>query len=204
MSDFEKFWIKYNLGKVMKSAKTLSKMECCAIFNYMKKNKPKTILEFGVQYGCSSRLFVDSAKFIGYNLNLHSWDVIKAHKLIDKKEFYFHKEDITGKEKETFKKYVPDLVFLDAHVYALTKNLIELCLKKKVNFMAHDTELLAVCKRRSKDFTNFSNKTNAQWEPYLLGKLIHKDLWSKDVYENDKVLVRLIRDKYGLGIIEHK
>ena len=122
MSNFDKFWEDYKLQNIMSQAKTLSKSECETVYDYMDRYRPGKILEFGVQLGCSSRLFIDAAKSLNYRMQLHSWDVIKAHKLVKEEEFIFHKKDITGKEGAVFKNYSPDLVFLDAHVYHLTKN----------------------------------------------------------------------------------
>jgi len=54
MLKFDELFDKSALPKVIKMAKTLSKEECRAVYGYMQQKKPQVILEFGVQYGCST------------------------------------------------------------------------------------------------------------------------------------------------------
>lgn len=203
MANFNDFYKKSKMADILKKAKTLSAVECRAVFKYMKTYKPKTILEFGVQYGCSTRMFIEIAKSLGYKLNLHSWDIEEGYRFVKSNQFTFHKEDITGREKKIIEEYKPNLIFLDAHPYNLTKNLMELCVDKKINFMAHDISLLERCRKQTGGFKN-KKVVQTPWEAYLIGKVIDESLWTKDLFENDKLIARCIRDKFGLAIVEHK
>ena len=195
------------LPKVLKVNRSLSKEECRCIYNYMNKKKPEVMFEFGVQNGCSTKSFVEMAKWANIEFNLHSWDIADELKCIGKNEFSFHLEDITGKEESIFDKYQPNFVFLDAHPYELTRNIMKICLKRKIDFMAHDVAysigLQRTCERTN-GFTDLAVKTNANWELYLLGILISTKLWHDDHYEDDVLEVECIRDSCGIAIIKFR
>lgn len=212
MSDksFDELFDNSGLKQILKIGRSLSKEECRGVYRYMLEKKPKTMFEFGVQFGCSTRAFIDMAKWANIDLNLHSWDIadeLNESKCIRRDQFNFHIKDVTGKEEHIFNKHNPDFVFLDAHPYVLTKNLIEICLKRRIDFMAHDIAQFIGLQRtceRTNGFTDLSIKTNANWELYLLGVLINTQLWHKDYYENDDLEVKCIRDYCGLAIIKFK
>ena len=207
MSEFNDLFDNSVMPSVLKVNRSLSKVECEHIYNYFKKYKPQVMFEFGVQNGCSTRAFMEIAKWCGYKLSLHSWDIVDELKCIDKKHFNFHLEDITDREEIKFDKYTPDLVYLDAHPYKLTRNIMEICLKRKINFMCHDVDFRIGLERscqRTKGFSDLSVKTNANWELYLLGVLISTKLWREDSYKDDNVKVQCIRDYCGLGIVKHR
>lgn len=191
------------LPDTLKKAKTISKKECESIYYYMKKYKPVNILEFGTQYGCSTRAFLEMAKWIGYKINLHSWDILDSVRCVDKNEFCFHLEDISKKE-ELLLDYKPNLVFLDAHPYYMTKNIMQICLREKINFICHDVsdDVYNTTKERSKNFSNLS--CYAAWESYILQELIYKDILSVTSYENNFLFVDFTIDRYGIAIIRHK
>jgi hypothetical protein len=203
--NFDILFNESDLPWVLKQAKTLSKNECFEIFEYMQRYKPINIIEFGVQYGCSTSVFLEIAKWMNHKIVLNSWDIRDSVKCADKKEFKLHIEDITGRE-EVILDYAPDLVFLDAHPYVLTKNIVQICLREKIDFMCHDVsvDIYNRAKQRSNNFTNHSPLTMAEWELYVLCELINEDLVSKNFFENENLTVRCIRDKYGLAIIQHK
>jgi len=205
--DFDFLFDNSCLQKVLKVNRSLSKEECKFIFEYMQERKPKIMFEFGVQNGCSSKAFVEMSKWAKIDFSLHSWDIIDVVKCIRKDEFYFHLGDITGKEKMAFDKYNPNFVFLDAHPYHLTKNIMEICLERKIDFIAHDVVypigLQRTCERTN-GFTNLNVETNANWELFLLGILINTQLWHSDYYENDELQVKCVRNSCGLAMIKFK
>jgi len=191
------------LPKILQKAKTLSKRECQAVYEYIDQNRPKTILEFGVQFGCSTRVFIEIAKWLNYKINLHSWDIIDIVNCADKRDFTMHVENITNKENSILV-HNPDLIFLDAHPYILTKNLIVICLKNKINFMCHDVSFanIATLKKSSDSFKN--KKAYGAWESYVLSELVSPKILTDDCYEDDKVIVKCIRDLHGLAIVQNK
>jgi len=192
------------MEKILKKDKTISKVEARAIFSYMKENRPIRIMEFGVRYGCSTAAFKEMSKWIGYGIILDSWDLVDKVKYQDKKTFSLHLEDISGRECEILDQYKPDMVFLDAHPYKLTKNLMQGCLDKKIDFMAHDISL-PLLERVRKESNGFKNKdVYTPWEAYLIGELISEDLWSKDTFENGDISAVCTRDLYGLIVVKHK
>jgi len=196
------------LPKVLKVNRSLSKEECRNICSYMSENRPKVMFEFGVQNGCSTRAFVEMAKWnVLDDFELHSWDIVDEVQCISKDDFHFHLEDVTGKEETIFGKYNPDLVFLDAHPYELTRNIMKICLERKIDFMAHDVVHSIGLQRtcvRTNGFTDLTVKTNANWELYLMGILINTQLWHDDYYEDDVLEVNCIRDSCGLAIVKFK
>jgi len=200
---FDELFDSSGLPLVLKQAKTLSKEECRAIYNYMKEYKPKVILEFGTQFGCSTRVFLELANWLGRKVELHSWDIVDQIKpiCVDKNSFTFHKEDMSGREEEIVAKYNPDMLFLDAHPYSLTKNLMQVCLKHKINFLTHDValKLYESLQTRSDNFKNL--KAYGAWELYILAELFGDTLLTEDHYEDEKVQIDFTRDLWGLSII---
>jgi len=194
-NDFEEMWNNAKLDNITNKAKTISKLESRSIFYYWKKYKPKIFLEFGTQLGCSMCIFIEIAKYLNINTQFHSWDIIDVIKYADKKEFNFHREDITGREIEIFNKYKPDFLFLDCHVYSLTKSLINICLQRKINFMMHDItdELYERCRKESNNFTNFNAYTT--WEAFLARQL---------EICNNNYNINYVKDRYGICILEMK
>lgn len=203
---FDELFDNSKLPVVLKQAKTLSKEECRSIYEYMKKNTPKTMLEFGVQYGCSTRVFLEISKWLGLDLDLHSWDIVDAiqSKCVNRKQFTFHRRNVTGKEEKVIAQFNPDLIFLDAHPYKMTKSMMECCLKHKVNFMAHDVsiKIYEALGRRSNNFKK--KNTYGAWELYVLVELFGKSLLENDSYEDDKVKISFNRDEWGLAVVEVK
>jgi len=204
MKNFDDFFDNSQLPRILKKAKTVSKEEVRGIFEYFQENRPKVLLEFGVQYGCSTRVFYDIAKYLEIDLEIHSWDIEDKVKFMDKKDFTLHVEDVTGKEEGLFEKYNPDLLFLDAHPYILTRNLVKLALENEVNFMTHDISMnvYEALKRASNNFQN--KKVYAAWELYVLEEIFGSEVVTEDVYEDDDVRIEFIRDKFGLCILYNK
>jgi hypothetical protein len=207
--DFEKFFQSTTLPRCIKKVKkTLSKRECEEIFYYFDQHRPQTMIELGTQYGCSTKIFVEIANFFGYKLNMHAFDIrdrIRSS-IVDRNEFHLHIEDITDKELETLDLYSPDLVFLDAHPYKLTKNMVNACLRKQINFMCHDISLDVHEKARqqSNNFTNFD--IYVAWELYVIAKIISDKFLTEDYYEDKerKIIGKCTRDKYGLFVLTHE
>jgi len=204
MIDFENSFKNSKLPYVLGKAKTLSKKECESIYNYMKEYKPHTILEFGVQFGCSSKAMLDMSRWLKLNTSLHSWDTKKIFRYVEENEFTFHHENVTEKEPQCIDKYKPDLLFIDAHHYPLVKNLIKLCLQRKINFIIHDTikSLVDNCRENSNNFTDTSKPLH--WEIVTLGQLVSEEIWDNDYYENDTLIVKSTRDRFGISIVTFK
>lgn len=206
--NFDNWFDNSVLPKILSKAKTIDKKECKEIYNYFVRKKPKRIFEFGVQYGCSTRFFLELSEFLKLPLELHSFDISNNVKYADPEKFKLHIKDITTNVDETFNELgYPDLVFLDAHPYKITKNLMNKCLNERIDFMAHDVSQKIGrirASKRTNNFTNFSIDTGAEWELYTLCELISKDLWNNDNYMSNDLQVKIITGRYGLGIVEHK
>jgi len=206
MSKFDELFDNSKLPKVLSMAKTLSKEECRQIYIYMEEYKPKKVLEFGVQFGCSTAVFLEISKWLGLDIELHSWDIIDVVKseCVSKGDFSFHQDDITGSEEEIILKYKPDMIFLDAHPYHMTKALMLACVKHKVNFLTHDVNksLYDGLKKTSDNFKKLN--TYGAWELYILAEVFSPILIDEDYFENDKVQIACYRDIWGLSIIKVK
>lgn len=203
---FDKWFNSSDLPKILTKAKTLHGKECFEICKYFIEHKPKVIFEFGVQYGCSTRFFLDLADFLDMKIELHSFDIKNIVKYADANKFHMHVGDITNKVDEEFANLPkPDLVFLDAHPYQFTKNVMQKCLDDKIDFMCHDVSQnigVKIAGERTKQFTDFSI-VNAAWELYVMAELIDKSLWTKPVYRDKNIDVKIITGKYGLSICQN-
>lgn len=184
------------LPAILRRAKTLSKEECRVAFNYMEKYRPRLLCELGTQYGCSTRAFLEMSKWLGLDLIIHSWDVLDTVRCIDKKDFFYHLEDISGHELEWLETYKPDFIFFDCHIFALLKTAIKLCLYNKIDFMVHDMALYERASRESDNFQNFNVVT--QWEAFLIPELIDKSLLTVDYFENNSLTAICCRERFGI------
>jgi len=206
MEKFDNLFDNSRLPGILSIAKTLSKEECRQIYHYMKEYMPNKILEFGVQFGCSTAVFLQIAEWLGLDIELHSWDIIDVVKkqCVDKNDFNFHKVDITGREEEIILEYKPDMVFLDAHPYHMTKDLMINCVKYKINFLTHDVAigLYNELKIRSDNFNKL--EIYGAWELYILCELFSDKLLIEDYFENDQVQIKCYRDQWGLSVIKVK
>lgn len=204
MSVFDDFYLANKLEQIMTKAKTLSKKECEAIYFYLQKKKPLVLMEFGVQHGCSTRFFIDAITSLNLATKIHSWDIVDQIRYADRSKFTFHRENITGHELDVVEKYNPDLIFLDAHAYHMTKSLMEICMDRKIDFICHDVgiEFKDLVYRQSNAYKN--KNVYIQWESYLLSELISPTIWETNSYEDDKVQLTFIRDRYGICIAEMK
>ena len=144
-------------------------------------------MEMGVQYGCSTRVFLETAKWVGIDIELHSWDIIDSIKrrCVDKNQFHFHKEDITGKEQKTIDIYKPDLIFFDAHPYYLTKTMMQICLDKKIDFMSHDVALTMYESVRDRSNLFKDKTTYGAWELRVMEELIGKEVLTEEVVNKE-------------------
>jgi len=208
LTEFNKWFESTDLPNILNKAKTIDRKECFEIYKYFIQYRPSVIFEFGVQFGCSTRFFLELAKHLNLNVNMHCFDIKNIIKFVEPNQITMHIEDITNKVEEVFNSLPkPDLIFLDAHPYQLTKILVQKCLEEKINFMAHDTsqEIGKIeTAKRTNNFTNFSNSIVAAWELYILCELISQDLWTNPEYHNDKLDLNITTGRYGLAICQHK
>ena len=204
MEALQKIWAENNISQMTDVVKTLSFTESSFIFNYIAKHKPKVIFEFGTQHAVSTRIFYEICKSFGYEPTIHCFDVVDEIKYIDKDKIVFHHEDITGREQQFISDLKPDLIFLDAHPFQLTSNLVDICLAEKIDFMAHDVSL-EIHERARVQSDNFQNKGKyTNWELFILMEKIDKDLDKLDHYSSAEMTIDIIRDRFGLAVIEFK
>ena len=202
--NFDYLFNQSGLSQMLSKAKTLSKEECRLLFEYVSRKKPRTILEFGTQYGCSTKVFLEIAKWLGIPLILHSWDIIDVVKEVSKRDFIFHLENVTGRELPIIEEYQPDFVFLDGISFELAKNMMNICLSKKIDFMLHSITraLYERVRIASNNFTFFD--MYVPWESYLLVKLAGLDMLDKDFFENSEFKITCRKELYGVCIVEMK
>jgi len=170
-------------------AKTLTMPEVLFLAEYLEKKRPKRILEFGTQYGCSAFAFKKISDRFDLGIEVHSWDIHDQRKPELKDAFTFHCENFMN---INFMIQDDDVLFLDAHDYRLTSYLMHNCIDCKRDFMCHDV---------SSDSFDIRRR---EWELPLLGELIHPAVWTEDHYENKDLTVDKLVDKFGVAIVRHK
>ncbi len=143
------------------------------------------------------------AACLGLDLELHSWDIVDVVQYADKSQFHFHLQNIDT--IRTFNEHTkPDVIFFDAHPYEATKRLMLKCMTCGVDFIAHDITVECY-ERTKKDSDGFENKSvYANWEAYLIPELIDNSLLTNDYFENDKLKVTCVRERYGVCVVEMK
>lgn len=191
--DFDEWYDNGPLPYVLSQAKSLAKEEVRFASGYFASKKPSTMIELGVQYGCSARTWLELAKLHGLRFELLAYDIKDSihDDCVDRNEITFSLENITGYEAVVLENFRPDLVFLDAHPLSLTRNMFRACKKRKIDMMLHDVSLKLM---------------NTHWERKVLCQEISHLLKEGEnlIYENDKVKVTIVVDKTGLAIVEWK
>jgi len=204
--EFDELYEKSNLENVLALAKTLVKEECGAVYEYMAKKRPTRMMEMGVQFGCSSRVFLEIAKWLSIDLKLDSFDIQDRDRsdCVDRREFNLHIENIEGRELEVIERLKPDVIYFDAHVYKMTRRMMEICVEKKIDFMAHDVSIALY--ESVRDRTNgFKDKdTYAPWELPVMEELLGKEVVDSDFIDRTDYSIKFVRSKWGVAILSHK
>jgi hypothetical protein len=104
--------------------KTLNTLEAYLFYLLMDKLQPYVLIEIGTLQGKSTRRLIDIRNAVSKDTKIICYDVVDKLHYINKDEVVFHQTDITGKVSETLNQYNGGIIYLDAHPYDLTLEVI--------------------------------------------------------------------------------
>ena len=106
--------------------KTLCVEEAFLIYLAAQITNPRTFCEIGTQYGKSTRRILDIFNELTLHPTSYCFDITKEIKFVTDDEIEFRLRDLTNDfEHEVLETLSPELIFLDAHPYALLKTIIQ-------------------------------------------------------------------------------
>jgi hypothetical protein len=188
--------------------KTLNFEEAFAIYAVLAHRRPtQPVVEIGTQHGRSTRRILDMLKQLGLSNDVVCFDVADQVQDFEPDEAELRIEDLTGRFREVVMEGIePSLVFLDAHPYHLTREVITEVLDRDVCVLAiHDCGR-ALCNPNmaiEKDDPNITSATG-HWERHVLCEVFGvEDPMSDDIDHQvtPTHALRILQTAHGLGLI---
>lgn len=155
--------------------KTLNTDETFVLYLMLKLYNPASFIEIGTLLGRSTRRLLDIKKELRLPLEINCYDIVNKVTHFKMSEVKFHIQDITNRVKKVIDSYPgPGMVYLDAHPYYLTTEVIRDILGRSGWVLAvHDCGE-ALCNPRmaiSKDDPGAITSQTGHWERYCLAEV---------------------------------
>ncbi len=171
--DYRAFSKRHQHTKKLKDRKTLNTEESFILFLMLKKFAPKSIIEIGTQYGKSTRRMIDMTRELGMPIKIQCFDIANRVQHFQPDEANLVLKDLTDTIKhDVLDIHAPGLIYLDAHPYKLTLNVIQEVLKTSDwRLVIHDCSAI-LCNPKmeiTKDDPNITSRTGV-WERYCLAE----------------------------------
>lgn len=176
--EYKSIHTKYGHAK-LGERKTLNTEETFTLFVMLKIYKPVSFIEIGTLLGRSTRRLLDIKNELNMPFDIKCYDIVNAVKHFKPNEAELIVHDITNRVGATLDKYkTPGIVYLDAHPYDLTVEVIQEVLKRRDWTLAiHDCgEILCNPKMKiSKDRPQDITSLTGHWERYCLADVFNVD-----------------------------
>ncbi len=196
----------------MFSHKTQSFENLCVWMAAFIKYKPKTLVEFGTQTGCSSSIFKRMTRFLGLDTKIITINI--ADELVYREEgIEYVIEDFTGKVGEIWDRWNPDFVFQDAHMYSLVEDQLkesETKHRNTVHFF-HDVGHRLFQNPMTIEKHEVPTSATGSWERHVIADLYAPSLLevSSREYEDDNVRTHIFDgcadiNEFGLEVLTFK
>jgi len=195
-------------------AKSLDVAEGLAVWSLVKHLRPMVVVELGVQYGVSSRLWKEALKRYVPGHELILCDLEDRRRFIRDDECTFIRGDACELLPAVMKSHTVDLLHNDAHPYRLIRWSVEEGLKNAVGtFTFHDVgrgprvpfrvesaqmtfeEKLA----HSEDISGCGH-----WERHVMGELFDERILHEDTADTDRCAVQIFDSLFGFGAVQLK
>lgn len=172
-ADYEEI-VKEHNHALLGEMKTLNTLETFICFLMMKQYKPTALVEIGTLLGKSTRRILDIKNKMKLSTQVVCYDIVNKVKHFEPHEAELILKDITETVPEDImEQWTDGLIYLDAHPYRITYNVIAEVLKTdKWPLIIHDCgEVLCNPKMTlSKDDPNITSLTG-HWERYVLAEV---------------------------------
>jgi hypothetical protein len=196
---------------ILGETKTLCVEEAFLIYLAAQITKPRTFCEIGTQYGKSTRRILDIFNELTLHPTSYCFDITKEIKFITDDEVEFRLHDLTNDfEHEVLETLSPELIFLDAHPYALLKTII----RGFVNWSCTIPAILAVhdCSPglyRSKmpipkDRPSSISSHSGLWERHVLAEIFQVQNEQLDDLKTQSHHLKIFSTPHGLALIAPK
>jgi hypothetical protein len=185
--------------------KTLNTDETFVIYLMLELYNPTSFVEVGTLLGRSTRRFIDIKKELDLSFNIHCYDIVNKVKYFKPSEAKLIIHDLTGNVTKTLESYPkPGLIYLDAHPYYLTTEVIRYVLANPGwTLVIHDSGK-ALCNPNmtiSKDDPGAITSQTGHWERYCLAEVFGKNGPfdpTLDNFETDTHKVRIFSTMHGI------
>lgn len=185
--------------------KTLNTDETFIIFLMLNFYNPASFVEVGTLLGRSTRRFIDIKNELNLPFDIHCYDIVNKVKHFKPSEAKLILHDLTGNVAKTLESYPkPGLVYLDAHPYYLTTEVIRYVLNNPGwTLVIHDSGK-ALCNPNmtiSKDDPSAITSQTGHWERYCLAEVFGKTGPfdpSLDNCETDTHKMRIFSTMHGI------
>jgi hypothetical protein len=172
-----------------------------AAISSLGKQSP-TVMELGTQLGISACIIYDGLKLLGLTPRVVTYDIRKLNHLFKEGEVEFRLGDITGRCAQELDSLKPDAVFLDAHPWDLTLEMLIECMNRRIMVTTHDvSDSLWEHNLRGGKLPIEGNQRNPNipWERKVLEKVFGEGIHS-GFAETPDYTARLVRSRLGLAI----
>lgn len=200
-----------NIGdtaKILGKYKTQSHENITVWIAALLELRPKCIVEFGTQTGCSSLVLARLCRFLGVKSKIVTINIVDELKHRDRDVEYVI-NDFTGNIGQVWKRWNPDIIFQDAHMYYLIKEILDESEKKHRNTMHffHDVGHRLFKNPMSIPYEAIPTSATGSWERHVLAlyddKILKQDVRS---INNSKVKVHIFdgcadSQEFGLGVL---
>jgi hypothetical protein len=192
-------------------AKSLDVAEGFAVWALVKHTRPKVIVELGVQYGVSSRLWKEALKAYVPNHELVLCDLEDKRHLINDDECTFLKTDARQVLPELFASGEVGILHNDAHPYDLIHWSVAEAMKHNVPVLTfHDvgrgprTSFKAASSQLSKeeklDNTEYSAKYG-HWERHVMAEVFDESILTEDTVVTNSHRIQIFDSLFGFGVV---
>ena len=196
-------------------AKSLDIAEGFAVWAFVKKFRPKNVVELGSQFGISARLWKEALQKYVSEHSLHLFDLEDKRQYITDQDATLHLGDAYLLFPEFIKYNNVDLLINDAHPYELIKWSIIEGIKHKIPYYAfHDIGMRnkrGPFKKSSYSLTEYQKVIGSHewhkhglWERHVMADIFDKRILKKDFVENTFSKTGIFDSLFGYGFVIDK
>ena len=196
-------------------AKSIDVAEGFAVWALVAAQKPRIVVELGVQYGISSRLWKEALKFYVPEHKLYLCDLEDKRQFIDDSESIFLKGDAFINLPELFETEKVDILHNDAHPYSLIDWSVATGVQKNIPiFTFHDVNgtpprncfskkgLYLTKEQKIANDVNWASF--GHWERHVMVDQFDSRLSDECLIENDGFKIVIFESLFGFGVALNK
>lgn len=169
--------------------------------------RPKCIVEFGTQTGCSTMIIARLCRYLGIRTRIITIN-IKDELVYRDLDVEYVIEDLTGKLDSVWERWNPDIIFQDAHMYHLIhQQLLEGEKHRHTLHLFHDVGFRLFQHPMTIPLEAVPTGTTGSWERHVLA-LYAPELLNVATrqFSDDKVKIHIFDGcadsrEYGLGVL---